>query len=427
MSQAQQTYIPRIVDQQISDLVASYPAIVIDGPKAVGKTSSASQVANTVLRVDVPRIKESLENNPDQLASADKPVLIDEWQHYPPIWDAVRRFVDDSAQPGSYILAGSAYPATAKIHSGAGRIIHLRMRPLSLQERQLATPVVSLKECLQGTIAKANGMTQLTAVDYIHELVRSGFPAIWLAKEENRGMLLDSYIDNIVNKEFPELGQSIRRPDSLLRWLRAYATASGTSASYTSILDIATPGESNKLSRSTMETYRNALTGLWLMDEVPAWNPLEGGFSRLKQSPKHFLADPAITARLLGFDEKMLLEGAEDTRFDNSYGTLVGRLFESLIALSLQTYATANNAKLGYMRSRNGDREVDFIVHQGRKIVAIEVKFSPTVTDSDVRHLKWLRDEYGKHFMEGIIITTGESAYRRHDEILVVPAALLGA
>ncbi|MCL2103289.1 MAG: DUF4143 domain-containing protein, partial [Syntrophorhabdaceae bacterium] len=329
--------------------------------------------------------------------------------------------------PGSYILTGSAYPVGAKIHSGAGRIIHIRMRPLSIQERLQAVPTVSLADCLNGTTGDVSGSTELTTLNYIHEIVRSGYPAIWSAPEKNRARLLDSYIDNIVRKEFSENGLTVRRPDSLRRWLRAYAAATGTTASYSSILDAATPGEGNKLSRATMEAYRNMLANLWLLDETPAWNPIEGSLSRLKQTPKHFLADPALAARLLDLDERILGLGGEETCFDAAHGTLVGRLFEALVGMSLQTYALVNDAELGCLRDRNGEREVDFIVYKGRRIVAIEVKLSPIVEDKDVRHLKWLREKYGKNFMEGIIVTTGINSYRREDGILVVPAALLGA
>ena len=418
---------PRLTDSYINELNQSFPALAIDGPKAVGKTSSAMLFAKTVLEMDNERILESVINNPDQLIDATKPVLLDEWQYYPQIWNRVRRLVDDGAQPGSYLLTGSAYPVGAQIHSGAGRIIHMRMRPLSLQERRLAKPTVSLADCLDGTLGDVAGTTELVTSDYLQEVVRSGYPAIWASPEKNRPRLIDSYIDNIVHKELHENGYTLRRPDSLRRWLRAYAAATGTSASYTSILDVATPGEGDKLSRSTMESYRNMLSSLWLLDEVPAWDPIEDSFSRLKQAPKHFLADPALAARLLSLDARTLGMGGEETRFDAAYGTLVGRLFEALVSLSLKSYALVNDAEIGYLRSRNGDREIDFIISRGRRIVAIEVKLAPTIEDSDLRHLKWLKEQYGKNLMECIIVTTGISSYRRPDGILVVPAALLGA
>jgi predicted AAA+ superfamily ATPase len=170
------------------------------------------------------------------------------------------------------------------------------------------------------------------------------------------------------------------------------------------------------------------LANLWLLDEVRAWQPNEGEFTRLKQTPNHFLADPALALRLLGIDEETLITGGAESRFDATYGTIVGRMFESLIALSIKTYAEVNDAHVGYLTTRSGSHEIDFIIFKDRKVIAIEVKFSPYVENEDVKHLRWFKEEYSKNLCEAMIIYSGQELYRRpSDGVLVVPASLLTA
>jgi len=177
--------------------------------------------------------------------------------------------------------------------------------------------------------------------------------------------------------------------------------------------------------------YREALENLWLLDELPPWTRGEGFFSELKRSPKHYLADPAFAAYLLGLDEEVLCGAngwpSQAERFDNKYGSILGRLFETLVHLSLNTYASVNNAKLYFVKTYKGDREIDFILQKDSKIIACEVKFAPTVAPSDGRHLRWLIDKTGNECCDAMIITAGSAAYRRNDGITVVPAVLLGA
>jgi predicted AAA+ superfamily ATPase len=235
-------------------------------------------------------------------------------------------------------------------------------------------------------------------------------------------------LENIVSKEIREAGHVLRRPDTFLRWITSFAAATATTASYSEILDAATAGDNKKPSTITTSTYRDVLTNLWIIDEVAPWIPTLGEFSRLKQTPKHFLADPALSAALLQYDAAALRRGAEASAYDERYGTVTGRLFEALVCLSLQTYAQVNDAKLGYFRTARGEHEVDFVVDKERDIVAIEVKYSQTVRDRDVKHLVWLREKYGSRCKACVLVNAGPYAYRRQkDGVLVVPAALLTA
>jgi predicted AAA+ superfamily ATPase len=227
-------------------------------------------------------------------------------------------------------------------------------------------------------------------------------------------------------------GVRIRQPRTLLRWLTAYAAATSSDTTYGEILDASTPGEGEKPSAATTIAYREALGNLWLIDELPVWLYGEDYFSRLKRSPKHYLADPALTAYLLNFDIDMLTKNnpahkRATTVFDEKIGGITGRLFESLVHLSLKTYATVNDASLSYLKTRNGDHEVDFILQRGQRNVAIESKMSLKIEDKDVKHLNWLRENLKDDLLDAIIVNTGPTAYRRPDGIAVVPAVLLGA
>ncbi len=209
--------------------------------------------------------------------------------------------------------------------------------------------------------------------------------------------------------------------------MTAYAAATATSASYNTILDAATSGETDKPAKTTTITYRDVLSQLWLLDPIPGWLPVDNAFARLAQAPKHFLVDPALSARLLDLTSDALLSGTTPG-VRVSYGTtMLGQLFEALVALCMHVYAQDNEARVQHMRTRNGDHEVDFIITgPGGRIVAIETKLAATVDEQDVAHLRWLKAKVGDLLADAVVITTGRYAYRRPDGIAVVPAVLLG-
>jgi predicted AAA+ superfamily ATPase len=412
-----------------------FPAIAIEGLKGVGKTVSAKRISETAFELDQIRDKELVGNNLDVLSSAKPPVLIDEWQRIPAVWDYVRRRVDDGGAPGSYIMTGSIANSNMDIHSGAGRILKQRMYPLSLEERAIETPSVSLSKLLSQESPRTfpvKGTTSVSYNDYMNEIVASGLPGVRHYGKSKRRLMLGTYLDYLLSHEFKQQGVNIRQPLTLLRWLRAYAAAISTDTGYSEILDASTAGEREKPSAKTTISYREALGNLWLLDELPMWLQGEDYFARLKRTPKHYLADPAIAAYLLdyGFDElTMPATGGNTpkTRFDERYGSITGRLFESLIHLSLNVYSTVNGAKLAYLKTRNADREIDFIVQRESKVIAIEVKMAQVVDEKDVKNLLWLKSNLGENLTDAIIVTTGPVAYRMPCGIAVVPAALLGA
>jgi predicted AAA+ superfamily ATPase len=263
---------------------------------------------------------------------------------------------------------------------------------------------------------------------YVDEILASGFPGLrGLAGRPLRAQL-DSYLARIVERDFEEVGHTVRNPSALRRWMAAYAAASSTSASYETIRDAATSGQGEKPAKTTTLPYRDALERLWILDPVPAWLPTRSQISRLGAPPKHQLADPALAARLLGVDAQALLDAADVGPPIPRDGTLLGALFESLVTLSLRVFAQAAEATVKHLRTHGGEHEVDLIVERADgRVVAVEVKLARTIRDRDVRNLEWLAAQLGDDLLDMVIVTSGEEAYRRRDGVAVVPAALLGA
>jgi predicted AAA+ superfamily ATPase len=396
-------YLPRVVDTELDELLEELPAIALEGAKGVGKTESALRRAETAVELDDPAQRAIAEADPTQLLSGSPPVLLDEWQHVPALWDAVRRAVDRDARPNSYLLTGSAGPATPPTHSGAGRIVTLRMRPLSLAERRIGEPIVSVAELLTGSRPATEGRTDIGLADYVREIVSSGLPGLRHLSGRALRAQLDGYVRRIVDRDFADQGLSLRNPDGLLRWMTAYAAATSTTASFESIRDASTSGHGDKPAKTTVQPYREILERLWILDPVAAWLPTRNHLSRLSQPPKHHLADPALAVRLLGLDEEALLSGSEPAPVTPRDGPLLGRLFESLVTLGIRVFAQAAEARVRHLRLHGGEREVDLIVERpDQRIVAVEVKLSASVDDSDVKHLRWLRDRIGDDLLDAV-------------------------
>jgi uncharacterized protein len=417
----------RVVDGEFDALLPGLPAISLEGPKGVGKTATAARRRRTVFALDDGAQRELLRADPGRLDRSPAPVLVDEWQREPTVWDGVRRSVDRDPTPGRFLLTGSATPTTAPNHSGAGRIVTLPMRPMSLAERGVATPTIGLRDLLAGRRPAIDGSSDLTLTDYAAEIVRSGFPGIRDLPPRARQAQLDGYLARIVERDFPEQGHLVRRPATLRAWLSAYASATASTASYNVILDAATPGDDDKPAKTTTIGYRNVLSQLWLLDPVPGWSPTRNSFTRLGAAPKHHLADPALAPRLLGADVDALLNDSVTGPTVPRHGPLLGALFESLVTLSVRVYAQAAEATVHHLRTRDGDHEVDLIVQLAdHRVVAFEIKLIPTAEDRHTTHLRWLRDRLGGDLLDAAVITTGTDAYRRSDGIAVIPAALLG-
>ena len=395
---SKQAYLTRYIDYELDELIEDLSGIAIDGPKGVGKTATASLRSDVVLTLDDVAVRQVVEADAKRQLTAKNVVCVDEWQNYPPVWDTVRRLIDDKVAT-TFLLTGSASPVVGTTtHSGAGRIISLRMRPLSLAERAGTQPTVFIRDLFERE-ADIAGNSDFSLSAYA----------------------IAGYVTRIINRDVPEQGGSVRRPDTLRSWLTAYAAASSTTTTYTKILDAATPADTDKISKKTSDKYRDLLTKIWVLDSVPAWSPQAPSLARLNLSPKHQLFDPGIAANLLGITDRTLVSAVKGT------GEIFGQLFESLATLCVRTAGQAAEARTFHLRTKAGEHEVDLILERyDGAVLAFEVKLSPTVDDKDVAHLHWLGEQIGDRLVDKIVLTTGSTAYRRADGVAVVPLALLG-
>lgn len=414
------TYLRRHIDSELDDLLPQLPAVAIDGPKGVGKTATASRRAGAVLQLDDPTTRQLVAADPHSQLSRAEVVLIDEWQHLPEIWDIVRREVDAHTDR-TFLLTGSATPTPgADTHSGAGRIVSMRLRPLSLSERAGTEPTVMIADLFDPE-ARVEGSTTFGLSDYAREICASGLPDVTVLSPRARRYALESYVRSVIDRDIPEQGLAVRKPATLRAWMAAYAAATSSTTEYVKILDAATSGDSDKPSKTTTLAYRDVLTKLWLLDPIPAWLPSLSPLTRLVQSPKHQLADPALVTTLLNLSEETLLSGATGS------GELFGRLLESLATLTVRSAGAAAEANTFHLRTRGGQQEIDLILERyDGAVIAFEVKLARTVDDDDVRHLHWLGEKLGPRLKNKVILTTGPDAYRRRDGVAVIPLALLG-
>ena len=425
------SYRRRVVDDELDAYLEPAPgvtvAVALEGARAIGKTSTAARRAATRYELDDETHLAVVSADIGLALSQPPPVLIDEWQHHPPVWDRVRRAVDRHDPPGPFLLTGSVAPKGTGIHTGAGRIIALRLRPLALAERWPDSATVSLRALLGGDSPAINGTSAVGLAEYTEELFKSGFPGLRDLPVRLRRAQLDGYIQRVIDKDFPDLGHQPRNPAALRRWMMAYAAATATSTTWEKVRDAATAGESNKPARTTVIPYRDVLERLYVLDPLPGWKPTRNHIARLTEPPKHHLADPALATTLLGLTSQQLLAGENPTIAVPRDGTFLGALFESLVTQSVRVYAQAAEATVGHLRTYAGEREVDLVVERGDgRIVAMEVKLHPVPAEKDVAHLRWLRQQMGADLLDAVVITTGTEAYRRSDGIAVVPAALLG-
>ena len=421
----------RLLQPRLDELLANLAAVSIEGARAVGKTWLAQRNGGTFVPVDDPDEYAQLSILGARLAEhAQKPLVLDEWQRRPELWDRVRRAVDRDPAPGQFILTGSASPAQAPVHAGAGRIATMRMRPLSLVERDIQTPTVSLSAMLtDGSSQQVGGTTHVGLDQYVDEILRSGLPAIRELPLLARQAQLDSYLEQTALHDLAD--GTPRKARGLMRWMRAYAAGVSTCATYEAISSFAEGRAGNPLAASTTRAYRDILEGIWVLEPVPGWLPSENEFSRSTGMDKHQMCDPALAARLLGLSAAGLL-GVGRPSMTTLQGVprrtrMLGPLFESLVVQSVQVYADLCGARVHHLRTKGGRQEIDIIVEgSDRRVVAIEVKAGAAPRPETTRHLLWLRQRLGDRLAEAVVITSGDRAYRDKDGIAVVPAALLG-
>jgi predicted AAA+ superfamily ATPase len=416
-----QGYRTRIADRLLEDALAVLGAVVIEGPRACGKTETARQrVASEVLFDVDTEARAAAAIDPRLVLEGATPRLLDEWQREPQLWDAVRRAVDDRRLPGQFVLTGSATP-TGDIprHSGAGRFAFIRMRPMTLFEQGHSTGTVSVGALLAGEDPSA-GRCELDLRAYTERIVVGGWPGLLGRSPTEAGVFMGGYIDGIVEHDIEVASGTRRDPEKVRRFLRAYAQLSAHPVSLSKLVERAGEETSSgdALTRFAAEPYLEALRRLMVVDEVEAWNVALRSRARLMSTPKRHLVDPSLAATLM------------DCGVDRLLGDLntLGYLFESLATRDVRVYAQANDASVFYYRERGGELEVDLIVERRDGTwVGIEVKLGGNLVDQAAAALLQLSEKRVTAPAAALVVLTAtEYAYRRPDGVLVVPLGLLG-
>lgn len=402
-------YLARHADKRLTRLLDVHPALLIEGVRGAGKTSTASQLAAATLRLDHPPTAQIVANDPEAACKAlPSPLLIDEWQRVPTVWDAVRRMIDEDRSPGRFILSGSSRAAvTADIHAGAGRILPVRLRPMTLSERRGVAPTVSLEDLAeQGIDAVRGARSTLTPTQQVAPTVESGLPGYLGMEPLDHQEALRSYLDLAVSRDLVEITSTPRNTSKLRRYVGAYGATVGTNAEHAVIHHAAS------VSKATGETYHDLLDRLGLIEELPGWS--HNRLKRLTKRPKRHLIDPALASA----DHYDTAASLSERR------PRLGELFESVAVCQIRATAEALGLgwRFGHLRTAGGDNEIDLVADlPDGGVVAFEVKLSETVGPADARHLASLRDRLGDAFRAGLVVHPGTAAFRLDDRIAAVP------
>lgn len=413
-------YRPRVADGELADRMRSAGAVLMEGPKACGKTATAQRVAATLFRMDTDDGARALvDTAPEVLLSAQPPVLFDEWQVAPKLWNLVRHEVDDlGGAPGRFILTGSSTPVDdAKRHTGAGRYSMLRMRPMSLFETGASTGQVSLRKLFDGDFTPSldPGVTVPALVNCI---VTGGWPALLEVPLRAAQRWISDYVRTIVEVDMPQMG--VRRdPGTLRRLLASLGRGTGTDMSTQAIAnDIA--GSDRSVQRDTVAGYLDILNRLMITEDVPAWAPHMRSTTPLRKSPTRFMTDPSLGVAALGVGPEQLLLDLNATGFH----------FEGLVVRDLRVYAQPLGGRLSHWRDNN-QHEVDIIITlEDGRWGAIEVKMNPDAADAAAASLLRFKDKVDTAktgepaFLA--VATTRSAALRRGDGVYVLPVASLG-
>lgn len=419
-------YISRIADTQLSDYLATFGAVLVEGPKWCGKTTTAARQAASELRIADPagnyQSKRLAELDVASALNGDRPRLIDEWQEVPSTWDAVRYECDRaSGVPGQFLLTGSATPRERMrpLHSGAGRIGHLRMDTLSLLELGISSGETSLAGLFAGENPK--GVSKLSLGDVAHAICRGGWPAAVQLDTVQAMRIATSYIDAVAGEDMERIDGVARDPEKVRRLIRSLARNESTLASKKTILADTSTEVRRELAESTVSDYLTVLAKLFFVDDIPAWSPALRSPVRIRAARKRHLSDVSLAASALGLTPETLI-GDQKT---------MGLLFESLVAHDLRIYARAINAKIMHYRD-DSNLEVDLIVEcSDGRWGAFEVKMGSVQEDdgaANVRALERKMVERGERpaSVKAVIVGIGGVAHMREDGVAIVPIDTLG-
>lgn len=414
-------YRKRVLDKVLAEELKLFGAVVINGPKWSGKTTTAKQIAKTVINFQDPLQKKNVDTlftlNPFLILEGEKPLLIDEWQEFPEIWDVIRQDVDNKNAKGIYIMTGSSTVNRSKIsHSGAGRITTMVMRTMSIYELGLSDKKVSLKELFEEKEDFTVGKSSLKLVDYANILVKGGFPGSIDFSVSDAQRQISGYIESIVNEELMLIDGVKRDPERLSAIMRSYARHISTAASDSAIIkDI--ESSTVDIHRNSFYSYINSLKNIYIIEEMKSWNPKLRSKAVVRTSNIRHFSDPAIAASLIGASSDSLIKDLET----------FGLLFESLVVRDLRVYAELLRGNVYHYRDSTGLEADAIILLDDGRWGAVEVKLGSNQLDQAASNLIKLKDKVDTRNKPSflMIITATDIAYRREDGVYVVPLGTL--
>ena len=416
------SYKPRVIDLTIANRLRNKGAILVEGAKWCGKTTTCEQHASSILYMSDPdRVKQNLQLadiSPRSLLQGETPRLIDEWQMAPVLWDAVRFEVDKRNKPGQFILTGSAVPSDNLVaHTGTGRISRLLMRPMSLWESGDSNGSISLKELFdKNTDISATSNLSIEKIAFL--ICRGGWPASVSQENESALKMATNYVESVINMDVQRVDGVEKNPERVRMLLRSLARNISTMVSGQTIM---ADMESNDIgiSEKTLSSYLNALRRIFVIEDTPAWMPSLRSKTAIRTSPKRNFVDPSIATAVMRTNPSGLL---------NDFETF-GFMFESLCTRDMRIYAQANDGAVFHYRDKN-ELESDMIISlRDGRWAPVEVKLGNKQIDEAAKNLLFLQSKINTEKMGKpsflMVVTGGEFAYTRDDGVLVVPIGCL--
>lgn len=409
-------YVPRLADEPLAELIAGVPAVLITGPRAAGKTTTARRVAAEVVQLDRAGAAAAFVADPDAaLLGRAEPLLLDEWQAVPGVLGAVKRAVDADPRPGRFILTGSVRAdLLGESWPGTGRLVRLPMSVLTQREarRDDLTRPGFLDRLAAANLASPGVKPGLTIIDYVELAVRGWFPEVAGATSERvRHAWLRSYLEQLVTRDASELIQGTD-PAKMSAYVEALALNTAGLAADSTLYQAA------GVTAKTAARYDELLADLGVAIRIPAWTT--NRLQRLEKRGKRYVIDGGLAASAAGLDAMAVLAD----------GDLMGRLIDTFVHAQIAPEAAlaVHPVRLHHLRTAHGRQEVDLVAElPGGRIAGIEVKAAAAVDHRDARHLAWLRDQLGSRFAAGVVLHTGPDTFELGDRIIAAPISTIWA
>ena len=418
-------YYQRVSDKVLQDHLESKGAVLIEGAKWCGKTTSAKHIAKSFIEMDRPdmtvQYQQMARINPANLLEGEVPHLIDEWQIATNIWNAVRYEVDQRGEFGQFILTGSSVPANLdeSVHTGTGRIVRMKMRPMSLFESMDSSGQVSLRDLFNGNEISAADKHSIEDIAFL--ICRGGWPAALNRTEKVALRQAFDYYDAVVNDDISRVDGVKRDSERTKRVMKSYARNVSTQVSLETIRSDVISNDIETFDKESLYGYLNALKRIFVIEDSPAWNPNLRSKTAIRTSDTRYFVDPSIAVAALGIGPKDLINDLE----------LMGLIFENLCVRDLRIYADALDGSVYHYRDKTG-LECDAVIHlRNGSYGLVEVKLGgDKLIEEGVESLKRLAERIDTEKMcepafMMVLCGVAPFAYKREDGVYVVPVACL--